>query len=362
MTRRLFEDLPDELLLKVCQYLRPIDIFYGFYNLNQRLNRTITFYRENVFLSDFTQKEFEYFLDGYLFHLASNVRCLIIDNRSTDQLGKRFEKIFNKLDQQFPRLERLIFYRIDVETLENFSWRFNTMLNLRHLTIDIGHERLRTMPPYFDAFLCGKLFSSSNVFQNLTLNLDRYAFSLISLKNSYENLRFLTISIKTLKDLCVIFDSFPNLEQLIVTIGCSTPYESSTDVYPYDRLWWKTPQLKSLKIQIEQKSLYRYEYLFPSEILFKIIRNLHSLIEVKFLLNIEHEFILRSRTTKETFFETFSPFIDGSRWQNALERLDNRTIRLEFHVELDGIGNLTSRFATDSDRIATIDENGKKND
>ncbi|CAF3912553.1 unnamed protein product [Rotaria sordida] len=37
-----FETLPDEIILIACQYLRGADVLYSFYNLNTRLNITIT--------------------------------------------------------------------------------------------------------------------------------------------------------------------------------------------------------------------------------------------------------------------------------------------------------------------------------
>ncbi|CAF1122279.1 unnamed protein product [Rotaria sordida] len=39
-----FETLPDEIILIACQYLRGADVLYSFYNLNTRLNITITGY------------------------------------------------------------------------------------------------------------------------------------------------------------------------------------------------------------------------------------------------------------------------------------------------------------------------------
>lgn len=358
--KKTFEDLPDELLLSICRYLSPVHIFDAFLNLNARLNLTITFYRENIFLSHLSKENFEYLIAHHIPRLASKVRCLVIDDRSADHLSERFERMYNKIDQEFPMLEKMIFHQVHVDVVENFAWRFNAMSNLRYLSIDISPDRLRSMPHDFDGFLCGKLFSQSNTHQYLSITFDHYAFTLSSLKYSCPHLHSLTISINALSDLWMIFDHFPNLQHLNITIGCKTVYDNTTDTYPYEHLWWKMPQLKDLEIKLEEKSLYRHESILPSHVLFKIIKNLYALTKVKFLMNIQHELIFRSQTTKEVYIATYFPFANGLLWQQALERNDNRTIQLEFHIEVDGNTSQQSKLFNDSDQSLTTDTDGKK--
>lgn len=334
-----FEDLPDEVLLLFCRYLSQVDILDSLLNLNNRLNQTITIYREKIFLSHLSFKDFHHLVDDHLPNLASNVNYLYINNCSMLNVGKIFEEKFCKIDQEFPCLTELIFHQIDIETLENLSWRFNTMKCLRQLNIDITEDRLSSMPSQFDEFLCGKLFSESNSFESLKLNLNKYQFNLHSIAQRCTNIRYLTISVKNLNDLLILFNHFPNIEQLNLTIGCSSYYVKTNDTYPYEYLWWKIPCLRKFHLNIEEKDLISHGNVLSNEIILKIIGNIYSLIDFKFGMNIKFSTALQLTTTKDVYINKYFPYVDGSLWQNALQRNDNRNIHFQFYIELDGPAN-----------------------
>jgi len=346
--RSSFENLPDEILLLICGYLSQINILDSLLNLNKRLNKTIAFYRQKIFLSHLSFNEFHHLLNNYLVNLAPNVYHLYINNSSMLNAGKIFEQKFSQIDQQFSLLQELYFHQIDIETLENLSWRFNTMNNLRQLSIDITEDRLLSMPVQFDEFLCGKLFSKSNSFQSLILNLNKYRFNLHSLTQKCENLRHLTISIRQLNDLFILFDHLPNLEQLNITIGCSSSSNLMMSTYSYEQLWWKVAYLTKFHLTIEEKQLTSHDYVLSHEIILKIIENLYSLLDLKFELNIKFNSTLQLITTKEIYMNKYLPYIDGTLWEQALQRNDHRMIAFQLYIELDGFTNHHLKIMRDS--------------
>lgn len=349
--RTLFEDLPDEIFLLICRYLSQINILDSFSQLNKRYTQTITFYRENIFLSHLTYNELQHFLDDHLVKLSTNVLSLYINNSSMLNLGKIFERKFSKIDQEFPRLTRLDFHQIDIETLENLSWRFNTMTNLRQLNIDLTKDRLSSMPIQFDEFLCGKLFSSSNSFQYLSLNLDDYLFNLHSLTQISEQLRCLTISVKHLNDLLVLFDHLPHLEQLTITIGCSLTLNMNYETYFYDHLWWKVSSLTKFSLTIEEKNLTSHEHVLSHRYLFQIIENLYFLTDLKFSLDIKFTSTLFLTTTKDIYTDKYLPFLDGTLWEQALKRNDHRMMYFQYFFRLDGMDDQQFKRMKHSDGI-----------
>lgn len=354
-----FEDLPDEILLIICRYLSQVDILDSLLNLNQRLNRTITNYREKIFLSHLSYNDFYHLINDHLPNLAFNVNYLYINNCSMLNVGKIFEEKFSKIDQEFPQLTELIFHQIDIETLENLSWRFNTMKCLYELIIDIAEERLLSMPILFDEFLCGKLFSQSNTFQSLKLNLNKYQFNLQSITRPCKNIRHLTISVKHLNDLLVLFNNLPNIEQLNITIGCSISYEKITDIYPYEQLWWKIPYLTKFYLSIEEKDLISHDNVLSNEIILKIVQNIYSLLDFKFNMNINFNQALQLTTTKDVYINKYFPYVDGTLWQNVLQRNDNRNIPFELNIELDGPTNTNLIKFINQDVILPVRNDGK---
>lgn len=332
-----FEDLPDEILLYMCRYLSQVNILDSLLNLNTRINKSITSYRERICISHLSHKDFQHLINDHLPYLSPNVYYLYLNNSSMLNAGKQFEEKFNKIDQQFPVLRDLIFHQIDIETLENLSWRFNTMSCLDKLYINIAEDRLLSMPVQFDEFICGKLFSESNSFRILKLNLNKYRFSLHSIRTPCINIRQLTISVKRLNDLLIVFNNFPNIEKLNITIGCSSAYDIMDDQFPYEHLWWKVPYLTHFNLTIEEEELISHDYVISNIITMKIIENLYSLLHFKFMLNIRFNVTLQSSTTKDIYANKYFPYANGTLWQQALMRNDKRTIHFELHIELDGI-------------------------
>ncbi len=357
--RTCFEDFPDEIILLICRYLSPVNVLDSLLNLNSRLNQTISSYREKIYLSHLSSKDFYHLIDNHLPYLARNVYYLYINNSSMLNVGKIFEEKFCKIDQEFPILNELVFHQIDIETLENLSWRFNTMNYLRILNIDIAEDRLSSMPFQFDEFLCGKLFSRSNSFENLKLNLNKYQFNLHSITQKCTNIRYLTISVKRLDDLFIIFNNFPNIEQLNITIGCSLSYEKITDTYPYEQLWWKVPYLTKFNLNIIENELISHDNVISNEIIIKILKNLYSLLHFKFLLNIKFSYTLQLITTNEVYINKYFPYLDGSLWQHALERNDNHNIHFEFYIELGGVGTTPLKLMIQSNGFVSDKHDGK---
>ena len=86
--------LPDEIILHICRYLSWFDIITAFYNLNSRLNQTISQYLQNVRVGDDCYlKQFRHacsFLLDYHLCLFSRIQTLTISNRGSPLAAKYF--------------------------------------------------------------------------------------------------------------------------------------------------------------------------------------------------------------------------------------------------------------------------------
>jgi hypothetical protein len=85
---------PDEILLKICHYLSCVDVIIAFYNLNSRLNQTISGYLKHVSIgNDCCLKHFQYGCSFLLYHRSSLfffIRTLTISNRGSPLAAKYF--------------------------------------------------------------------------------------------------------------------------------------------------------------------------------------------------------------------------------------------------------------------------------
>ena len=95
MSISMFEtSLPDEIILNICHYLSWFDVIIAFYNLNTRLNRTISGYFKDVFIGNNCHlKQFQHvcsLLFSYRSSIFNHIRTLTISNRGSPFAAKYF--------------------------------------------------------------------------------------------------------------------------------------------------------------------------------------------------------------------------------------------------------------------------------
>lgn len=110
MSISVFENnLPDEIIVNICDYLSWSDIFTAFYNLNSRLNRTISGHFKHVSFGDYCHfKQFQYSCSLLLSHrsfLFDHIKALKISNRGSPLAAKYF--LSHIPIQQMIHLEKL---------------------------------------------------------------------------------------------------------------------------------------------------------------------------------------------------------------------------------------------------------------
>ena len=75
-----FEQLPDEIILQICLYLRPFEIIDGFGQLNSRLNRTISQFYCNSDTHHLTLSQFQRWYSHILPSTSEYIVNLVLSN------------------------------------------------------------------------------------------------------------------------------------------------------------------------------------------------------------------------------------------------------------------------------------------
>ena len=75
-----FEQLPDEIILEICLYLRPIEILDGFGQLNQRLDRSISQYRRHLDIHHLSLNEYRRWYSHLLPNTAKDIISIVLSN------------------------------------------------------------------------------------------------------------------------------------------------------------------------------------------------------------------------------------------------------------------------------------------
>lgn len=229
------EQLPDEILLEICIYLRPFDVINSFGQLNNRLEQTISQYRRDADLHHLTLNQFRRWYKYYLPYTAESIVNLVLSNWNSPgqiSLFNRLTKTYLSLYHLFPKIKqvRLIdFTNNDIEILSKLDKIEKIFIDADAL-IPLAYST----HVLFDQYL----FCSSNYFKEIRLWGIEGGIRLQHNVEIHENLSLerLTISVASLDDLILIFRRSSNLINFNIEIAQHTIHElqqnATLDILP----------------------------------------------------------------------------------------------------------------------------------
>ncbi|CAF1548418.1 unnamed protein product, partial [Didymodactylos carnosus] len=128
------DNLPNDLIIEIFDYLQPCRVVYAFFDLNERYDRLLTEYKREIDLTELTFDLFNFYCETFIPAVSGNLRCLKIEHTNrTEQTYLFAEKIFRTEHPIFSNLKSLYLYNITASELELCS---NVLFKyLEHLTI-----------------------------------------------------------------------------------------------------------------------------------------------------------------------------------------------------------------------------------
>src|ERR1700722_7163844 len=213
-----FEQLPDEMLLEICQYLSTFDIINVFENMNSRLQRTISQFRRDIDLREFTPGQFRHWCLYLLPFTANCLVKLLLDNTHTPGQIRLFIDYINNyssIHQLLPNLKHLCLFEFsndDVGILPKIS-----TLEKLWIVITSRAQILRSTEFLLDRYL----FCEPNTLKDLKFNHFSGGIQLLydAEVQTSSYLEQLAIDVATLDDLVLIFKRAPNLITLSISIN-----------------------------------------------------------------------------------------------------------------------------------------------
>ncbi|CAF0859018.1 unnamed protein product [Adineta ricciae] len=215
------EQLPDEILLEVCLYLKPYDVINSFGQLNHRLEQTISQYRRDADLHHLTLKQFQRWHKHLLHYTSKSVVNLVVSNWNSpgqiylfNQLMKPYASLYS-LFSNIKQVRLIDFTNNDIDILSKLD-------KIEKLFIDA--DALVPLSYSTHTLLDKYLFCSSSHFKEIRLwgveGGIRSQHHVPIVTNFH--LERLTISVALLDDLILMFRRSPNLRSLNVEIAQHT--------------------------------------------------------------------------------------------------------------------------------------------
>lgn len=216
-----FEQLPDEIILQICIYLRPIEIVDAFGQLNDRLNRTITQFRYHSDTHHLTLTQYQRWCSHLLPFIAESIGTLVLSNWNSPGQISLFNHIIGKyrsLHEFLPNIKqlRLIdFSNEDIDILPKLE-------SIERILIDI--DALKPLLQSTKHLLDRYLFCSAFPFKEIRLWVGEGGIRLQHSSKLLINphLEQLTIVVARLEDLFLLFKRSPNLSKLYIEISQSS--------------------------------------------------------------------------------------------------------------------------------------------
>jgi hypothetical protein len=252
-----FEQLPDEIILQICLYLRPFEIIDGFGQLNWRLDRTISQFRYNSDIHHLTLTQYQRWYSHLLPYTAEYIINLVLSNWNSPGQIRLFNQStinYHSLQQLFPNIKqlRLIdFNNDDVDILPKLD-------SIERILIDI--DALRPLLYSTKLLLDRYLFCSSFPFKEVRLWVGegglRLQHNTKLIVNPY--LEQITIVVSRIEDLILLFKRSPNLIKIYVEIS----QFSSDNSKQYTAMDIMPKKLTDFHIQTNDQNAFTFDDLF----------------------------------------------------------------------------------------------------
>ncbi|CAF2698248.1 unnamed protein product [Rotaria sp. Silwood2] len=243
-----FEMLPDEMILLVCQHLRCAEILYSFFNLNSRLNSTITDFCHYVNLKNVTYKQFDFVATQIIPQIGPSIRSFIFNGQWENIMPNKVDLTFfhSKLSLMLPQLHTMSLVNFIDRQLNLFLDKITDLLQLVKLEI----RNLRN--EHGEGSLEKILAANNNRLKSVLFDYDSIRFILTKTKNdkasSYPSIEELMVNLKTDKTLEHLFILIPHVNRLHIDFHqlSSTSKSALANISSFVHL--KNFQLRSINI------------------------------------------------------------------------------------------------------------------
>ena len=252
-----FEQLPDEIILQICLYLRPWEVVDGFGQLNYRLNRTISQFRHHSDIHHLTLTQYRRWCSHLLPFTAESIVTLVLSNWNSPGQIQLFNQSMTKYDSlhdflpNIKQLRLIDFSNDDVAILPKLA-------AIERILIDI--DALKPLLHSTKLLLDRYLFCSAFPFKEIRLWVGEGGIRLQHATKLFinPNLEQLTIVVGRLEDLFLLFKRAPNLSKIYVEISQSSL--GSVEQYINPDLMPK--QLTDFHIQTSDQSALTFDDIF----------------------------------------------------------------------------------------------------
>lgn len=324
-------DFPDELLCKIFEYLSPFDAFYSFLNLNNRFNRLIAPFQDQIDLTYLSYDQFMYYINIILPKINQDgpLYAMKLGNKRTPGQLKLFNTLL--LDENsrdyFNNIETILLESPRLDELTDFVDNFLLFASkLKTLSIQIDYIRDEHFQN-LTKLIINSILSITNLVKLSIeipsgLNLSRLSNPII-----FNSLIYVNINLTLVTDLLILIQHIPNVENLLIRIGWWTSGDR-TLVKMLDEMRLNSTRssflIKLKKFHLTISSILTFQFEHLEQVLFRILNN-HQTSKFTFIL--------------QNCLNRNDELIDGQRWTNLLSKYSllsqfNLFIRINGSVEL----------------------------
>ena len=215
------DDLPNEIILLICRYLKPIHVLQSFIDCNKRLFSCISEYHQKIDLTKCSCEDFSYY--AMLFHTKRiHPDTVIMSNAQISrQIEIFFGKIIPSLTYNLDSIRHLLLFQYSMDQFYSINFhlaKFKSLQTLKIVQSTSDDDQFQMSYLILEELNYLIFYRPLIILTTLEL-ITNDGLILNKPLPPNINLKYLTISLQNVNDLYVLLDGLvPNLIVLYVTL------------------------------------------------------------------------------------------------------------------------------------------------
>ncbi|CAF1476789.1 unnamed protein product [Didymodactylos carnosus] len=255
----LLEQLPNEIVLDILQYLKSLDLFESFNDLNWRFNQLLSVLMLSVNISEALSK---HLFDDYCINVIPKCLTQTVSLKISDRFGRltQFHKLF-QLDM-FMNIRSLILQNPTHDNLKLIMKKLSKLIHIEQLQIaSYGPNKL-------DLNSCSKtmtevIFQKKTTLKRVTLS---FYSSIILDQTTIQtcNIEYLNMYGCYIDEFVTLLKHLPKIKRVDIHVYNSQNSDDTTDYKIYQNIGQYVPNLTYVEIHVSHIEFDKTEQLLKS--------------------------------------------------------------------------------------------------
>lgn len=300
-------DLPDEIILLICRYLKPIHVLRSFIDCNKRLFSCISEYHQRIDLTKCSCEDFSYYAMLFQTKRIRPITLIMSNEQISRQIELFFEKIIPSVPYDLDSIRHLFLFQCSIDQFYPINLRlakFKSLQTLKIVQSIPDDDQISMSYSILDELNYLIFYRPLSILTRLEL-ITNDGLILNKPLPPNVNLKYLTVSLQNVNDLYLLLDGLmPNLIVLYVTLCQSDIHHP----LPLPKLWPSQSMSHLREFQLVTNETVQFSFDQLCNIVIPLIQLNILTLYIKQWVSDDEQFVQGDQL--QMLFEQFLPHLD----------------------------------------------------